>query len=127
MSFGSTIKSKRLEMGLTGPELTRLSDVNQPIISRIENDLEVPEKNRWLLVEALKIPFNNRLFSKKIREKREALGWSIATAAKVIKISESAIYLLEGNKKMLSMALCYKLAKTLKLNLDDFVDTAPKN
>lgn len=122
MPFGSRIKAKRLEIGLTGPELSRLSGVNQPIISKLENGQEVPEKNLWLLVEALKIPFNTKLFSKTVRAKRESLGWSIATTAKVIKISGSVIYLLESNKKIPSMALCYKLAKTLKLNLEDFID-----
>lgn len=124
-SFGSIIKAKRLEMGLTGSELFRLSGIYPAVIYNLENDLKVPEKNRWLLVEILKVPFNSRLLSEKVREKREALGWSIATLSKVAKVSTSVIYLLENNKKTPSLLLCYKLAKILKLTLEDFIDTAP--
>jgi transcriptional regulator with XRE-family HTH domain len=123
-SLGSIIKAKRLEMGLTGPELFRLSGIYPAVIYNLENSLKVPEKNRWLLVEILKIPFDGQLFSKKVREKRKALEWSIAALSKVAKVSTSVIYLLENNKNIPSLTLCYKLAKTLKLNLEDFVGTA---
>ncbi|CAL7964414.1 putative DNA-binding protein [Gammaproteobacteria bacterium] len=122
--LGSIIKAKRLEIGLTGPELSRLSGIYPAVIYNLENDLKVPEKNRWLLVDVLKVPFDGRLFSKKIREKRKALEWSIAALSKVSKVSTSVIYLLENNKKTPSLLLCYKLAKILKLNLENFVGTA---
>lgn len=121
LSFGATIKAKRKEMGLTGPELFRLSGVHQAVIYNLENGLKVPEKNRWLLVEVLKVPFDSKLFSKKIRESRGTLGWSMPQLSKVSKVSVSVIYLIESNKKLPSMALCYKLAKKLRLNLKDFV------
>ncbi len=119
--LASIIKAKRKEMGLTGPELYRLCGVHFAVIYKLENNIEVPDKSRWVLVEALKVPFNSNLFAKKVREKREVLEWSIAQLSKVTKVSTSVIQLLESNKKLPSMTLCYKLAKKLKLNLEDFV------
>ncbi len=120
-TLASIIKAKRKEMGLTGTELYRLCGVHFAIIYKLENNMEVPDKSRWVLVETLKVPFNSKLFAKKIREKREVSGWSIAQLSKITKVSTSVIYLLESNKKLPSMVLCYKLAKKLKLSLEDFV------
>ena len=122
MSLGSIIKAKRLELGLTGLKLSQISGVNQPFIYNLENGKEVPEKNRWLLIEALQIPFNSELFSKKVREKREVRKLPINALSKLTEISRSTLYLLESNEKIPSVALCYKIAKVLELNLEDFVD-----
>ena len=119
--FASKIRKKREELGLSCPELSRLSGVHQAIIYRLEHDMEASNKNRWILVETLQIPFNSRLFAAKIRKNRDALGWSMPQLSKVSKVSVSVIYLIESNKKLPSMALCYKLAKLLKLNIEDFI------
>lgn len=121
ISFASIIRSKRKELRISVPALSRLSGVHQAIIYRLETDVYASDKNRWLLVEALNIPFNNDVFSKKIREKRELLGWGIPELSRVSKVSTSVIYLIESNKKLPSMALCYKLAKTLNLCLEEFI------
>ena len=120
-SFASIIRSKRKELGISVPALSRLSGIHQAIIYRLETDIYASDKNRWLLVEALNIPFNNKLFSKKVKEKRESLGWVIPELARVSKVSVSVIYLIESKKKLPSMAICYKLVKTLKLKLEDFI------
>lgn len=118
--FASKIRKKREELGLSCPELSRLSGVHQAIIYRLEHDMEASNKNRWILVGALQIPFNSKLFAAKIKKNREELGWSMPQLSKVSKVSVSVIYLIESNKKLPSMALCYKLAKLLKLNIEDF-------
>jgi len=123
--FASTIREKRNELGLSCPELSRLSGVHQAIIYRLEHDMDASDKNRWILAGALKIPFNSKLFAKRIKEKRESLGWATPELSKVAKVSVSVIYLAENNKKLPSMALCYKIAKTLKLDLEEFITTAP--
>ena len=122
MSLGSIIKAKRLELGLTGLKLSQISGVNQPFIYNLENGKEVPEKSGWLLIEALQIPFDSELFSKKVREKREARKLPVNALSKLTAISRSTLYLLESNEKIPSMALCYKIAKVLELSLEDFVD-----
>ncbi len=122
--FASIIREKRKELGLSCPELSRLSGVHQAIIYRLEHDMEASDKNRWVLVGALKIPFDSKLFAKRIREKKELLGWATPQLSKVSKVSVSVIYLIESNKKLPSMTLCYKLTKVLKLNLEDFIATA---
>ena len=124
MSLGAIIKAKRLKLGLTGPKASQLYGVHPTILSKLEHDKEVPEKSRWLLTGALQLPFNGKLFSEKVREKRESLGTTIAGLSKITKVSISVLYFLEGNKKIPSMVLCYKIAKVLKLNLEDFIDTA---
>ena len=119
--FASIIREKRTQLGLCCPELSRLSGVHQTIIYKLEHDMDVSDKNRWLLVGALQIPFNSKMFAKKVREKRESLGWTTPQLSKVSKISVSVIYLLESNKKLPSMALCYKFAKIFKLNIENFI------
>ena len=123
MSLGAIIKAKRLAMGLTGLKIFQLYGINPSVLSKLEHDKEASEKICWLLVEILQLPFNGVLFSKKVKEKKEALGLPVAGLSKITKVSISVIYLLESNKKIPSMALCYKLAKALKLNLEDFIDT----
>jgi len=121
VSFASIIKSKRKELGMSVPALSRLSGVHQASIYRLETDVYASDKNRWLLVEALNIPFNNDAFSKKIREKRELLGWGIPELSRASKVSRSVIYSIESKKKLPSMAFCYKLAKALDLRLEKLI------
>lgn len=120
-TFASKIREKREELGLSCPELSRLSGVHQAIIYRLEHDMEASNKNRWLLVGTLQIPFDSKLFGTKVKKTREDLGWSMPQLSKASKVSVSVIYLIENNKKLPSMALCYKLAKLLKLNIEDFI------
>lgn len=119
--FALKIKKKRKELGLSCPELSRLSGVHQVIIYRLEHDMEASNKSSWILVGTLQIPFNSKLFAAKIRKSREALGWSMPQLSKVSKVSVSVIYLLENNKKLPSMTICYKLAKLFKLDIEDFI------
>ena len=126
MSLGTIIKTKRLAMGLTGLKIFQLYGVNPAILSRLEHGKEIPEKSSWLLAEVLQLPFSSKLFAEKVREKREALGLPVAGLSKITKVSISVIHLLENNKKTPSMALCYKLAKALQLNLEDFIDISIK-
>ena len=119
--FAEKIRAKREELGLSCPELSRLSSVHQAIIYRLEHDMEASNKNRWILIGTLQIPFDSKLFAAKIRKTREDLGWSMPQLSKVSKVSVSVIYLIENNKKLPSMTLCYKLAKLLKLNIEDFI------
>lgn len=123
-SFSSIVRSKRKDVGISVPALSRLSGIYPDTIHRLENDVYVSDKNRWLLVEALNIPFDNSMFSKKVKEKRELLGWGIPELSRASKVSTSVIYLIESNKKLPSMALCYKLAKTLNLPLEEFITNA---
>ena len=81
------------------------------------------EKASWLSSEALQLPFNGRLFSTRVKEKRESLGLSVRRLVKITKVSVAVIYRLESNTMIPSMALCYKLAKVLKLKPVDFIDT----
>jgi len=119
--FASAIREKRKELGLSCPELSRLSGIHQAIIYRLEHDMDASDKNRWLLVEALKLPFDSKLFAKRVKDKRKLLGWVMPELSKVTKVSVSVIYLIESNKKLPSMTLCYKLAKTLNLPLEEFI------
>jgi transcriptional regulator with XRE-family HTH domain len=122
--FASAIREKRKELGLSCPELSRLSGIHQAIIYRLEHDMDASDKNRWLLVETLKIPFDSEMFAKRVKDKRKSLGWAMPELSKVTKVSVSVIYLIESNKKLPSMALCYKLAKTLNLSLEEFIPNA---
>lgn len=119
--FALAIRSKRNDMGLSVPALSRLSGVHPAIIYRLEHDMYAADKNRWLLIEALNIPFSNETFSKKVRKKREKLGWTLLQLSTTAKVSASVISLIESKKKLPSMALCYKLAKTLQLSLEEFL------
>lgn len=121
LPFSSIIRLKRKELGISVPALSRLSGVHPAIIYRLENDIYASDKNRWLLVESLNIPFDSKLFVKKIKEKRELLGWLIPELARVSKVSVSVIYAIESKKKLPSMAFCYKLAKALNLQLEAFI------
>jgi len=121
------IENKRKELKLSVPGLARVSGIHQDVLYKIENNTYVSDKNRWLLIEILNIPFDNVLFSKKIKEKRMSLKWLIPDLSRLSKVSNSVIYMVENKKKLPSMLLCYKLAKALDLQLEDFIKDSLKD
>lgn len=119
--FSSKIKAKRKELGISMPTLARLSGVHSYTIWEHEKGWKASDKTRWLLIKTLNIPFNDALFSEKIRKKRESLGWTVSDLGQASKVSGAYICQIENKKKLPSALICYKLAKVLNLKLEYFI------
>jgi DNA-binding XRE family transcriptional regulator len=115
------IKTKRMSLAWSGETLEKLSGVNRNIIYGIENGKISSVKNCWLLVEALGIGFNAKLFSEQVKVFRKKTKLSTQKLAQLANVSVSTINLIESNTKTPTAKICYSVAKALNLNLEDFI------
>jgi len=121
------IKTKRKALAWSGVLVEKLSGVNRSVIYGIENNKIHPVKNCWLLVEALGIPFNTKLFSEKVKTCRKSYKLSAQKLAQLAGVSVSTINLIEDSSKMPTIKTCYLVAKALDLHLEEFIGGISEN